>query len=221
MRDAVPDRPCGFVNGANRCFINASLQLLYASPYVRERLNSLLTHISPRVMGGLLQLASFQPPAHAIIDSDDGNNEERLAITLRLIQEHSGPGPMMPHLILKRFYRGDQEDAHEFVMRLIQSSSAPSLACSYFGPSGTLSVENHDDSAELVEQVMVAQALSPDGVVPGFLGLYGSMRRCKTCEDEVLASASSLDATSCLTVPVESQSRVPCTDVQMCLDHFF
>ena len=106
------DRPCGFVNGQNRCFINSTLQMVFASEFVRRQLCKVRQHCEPALVAMLLHTArGTKLKGRTCLDSGRGSNEERLACTLEVMESNMSVHAMIPHLILNRYYQGRQEDA--------------------------------------------------------------------------------------------------------------
>ena len=192
------------VNAGNSCFVNASLQLLFASPLIRTKLRSVLQQLSENTLHALEREARESSYSCA-----EGNNEQRLALTLQGMSNSRTCQPVRPNLLLKRYYNGRQADAHEFLMSLLQTCEAPFLACSTFVNADPVFLPDHANSQDLVQKTKLGVSLASDGVVPGLLGLHGTQRMCDTCGDDVLLPEATMDASICLSILVETSCQKP------------
>ena len=128
MQDGQTSRSIGlqgssFQNGEFRCFLNASLQLLYSSEHVRNELRRVQQRTHPEIRRRLLHAAQALSCTRAMKDNIVTTNEERLSITLEVLESKQQCDTMFPHLILNTFYEGVQCDAHELLMRLLAMES--------------------------------------------------------------------------------------------------
>ena len=71
----------------------------------------------------LLHAAQALSCTRAMKDNIVTTNEERLSITLEVLESKQQCDTMFPHLILNTFYEGVQCDAHELLMRLLAMES--------------------------------------------------------------------------------------------------
>ena len=104
----VCSRPRPFDNVGNSCYLNATLQGMFAAAPVRQ------------LATALVQLGDADAE---ILWSTDCFLATACAASLR------GRDPMVPERLLARFHDGRQHDAHEFLQtKLLDSASAPRMA---------------------------------------------------------------------------------------------
>ena len=118
-----------FANGQFRCFINASLQALFARARLRECLRQRLATESEDVVAASMRCCDLGPnlPKKDVMAS----TEMLLACTLHVASstEERNKG-MRPSLILRCFYRHRQEDAHDFLLHVLGTDTRNPFAIS-------------------------------------------------------------------------------------------
>ena len=89
-------RPCSFQNGEFRCFLNAYLQLLYTSEHEPNELRRVRQRTHSEIRRRLLHAAQALSCTRAMKDNIVTTNEERLSITLEVLESKQQCDTMFP-----------------------------------------------------------------------------------------------------------------------------
>ena len=113
--------PRGFYNAGNSCFINAAIQALFGSVVIRTTLCNLWRSLSGPEREVLKKITTTN------IHTYNNRHDELLAGTLWAAYSKTAADPFLPIGLLRKFYHGVQEDVGEFLLKLIDLNTCPSL----------------------------------------------------------------------------------------------
>ena len=130
-------KPRAFVNavsgprgGEGSCWINAALQAIFAPTRFKELLREEWSRIDAYERQRLHPTATRQKRFgnHDMPSLPKTTYQQRLAVTFKSSLEAPLAKPLLPHLLLDAFYIGQQNDASEFLARVLDSAQSPWLA---------------------------------------------------------------------------------------------
>ena len=131
-RTQVKPRP--FANLGASCYINATLTALCGIQLFRDTLKNIYDADAERLDRVLWPAATGHRFGALKSTEARTTNEERLAVTFRACFEPPAGTGLVPVLLTKRFYKGRQEDAHEFFLRFTaEEDSVPRLSAALSG----------------------------------------------------------------------------------------
>jgi len=117
------------IGGGGSCWINAAAQALL-SPLAFKEVLANLWHAMPGDVREQLRRINRTPRRHGVqIESPSPllAHEGRLAATFFMAHTLPRTDPFYPYLLADVFYKGRQDDAAEFVARVLHPSQSPSL----------------------------------------------------------------------------------------------
>ena len=123
-------KPRPFQRIGNQCWINATLQALFAPQRVKDILADIYQlkqnecDVRSRLLPTALKDRGYNHPGEEnILD------EDLLAVTYHVAMTAPDHLPMIPNLLWSKYYRGLQEDASELLMQLLDADTgSPSMA---------------------------------------------------------------------------------------------
>ena len=129
-RPLTDSRPRPFFNMLYQCYINASLQALFGIQQVRNRLIELCRANADRYEESLWRVAISLTDMNR--ESPYSNktmlDQDRLAVTYCASLVPPRGQPIIPRLFWHKYFRNTQEDAHEFLIRVLDpSTGCPAL----------------------------------------------------------------------------------------------
>ena len=156
--------------GSGSCWVNAALQALFAPSRCKEALAHMWSCTLPQHRERLLQKALDDRVRKAQIPTPaEVPTAARLAATFAAAFTPPLTKPLLPHLCLDQYYTGDQDDAAELLVRLVDADTSLPLSKLFEGRvTQTLTCANEgcqrcrDSAADTYNQLMLP-LVPPDG----------------------------------------------------------
>ena len=127
-----PQRPRAFRNLGSSCYMNATLHALFGSASVRRVLRGLWDGTPDSLRMALRDIVVGADGSEAMrpreTDFSRCSDDVRLAVIFHTCLEPPRAQPLIPCLLTDRYYRGEQEDAQEFLQTAFLQNEAGDVA---------------------------------------------------------------------------------------------